>query len=163
MTAPSLPPSPPSAPANPDPALAPQSVYRHAGFVSFLIARVVAVVATQVQAVVVAWQVYDLTREPLALAYVGLAQFLPMLCLLLPAGDLILYPSGAPHRVEPVTRGVRLACVGWIESHVRDASAREVLWDLERVGAAWPDNADPTARLTLDKAIGALLRRWAET
>ena len=56
---------------------------------AFLIARVVAVVATQVQAVVVAWQVYDLTRQPLALAYVGLAQFLPMLCLLVPAGDLI--------------------------------------------------------------------------
>ena len=48
-----------------------------------------AVFATQIQAVVVAWQVYDLTRAPLALAYVGLAQFLPMLCLLLPAGDLI--------------------------------------------------------------------------
>ena len=66
-----------------------QSVYRHNGFVSFLVARVVAVIATQVQAVVVAWQVYDLTRQPLALAYVGLAQFLPMLALLLPAGDLI--------------------------------------------------------------------------
>jgi len=89
VTAPSLPPSPPSTPATLDPAPAPESVYRHAGFVSFLIARVVAVVATQVQAVVVAWQVYDLTRDPLALAYVGLAQFLPMLCLLLPAGDLI--------------------------------------------------------------------------
>ncbi len=48
-----------------------------------------AVFATQIQAVVVAWQVYDLTRDPLALAYVGLAQLLPMLCLLLPAGDLI--------------------------------------------------------------------------
>lgn len=48
-----------------------------------------AVFATQIQAVVVAWHVYDLTRDPLALAYVGLAQFLPMLCLLLPAGDLI--------------------------------------------------------------------------
>ena len=66
-----------------------QSVYRHNGFVSFLVARVVAVIATQVQEVVVAWQVYDLTRQPLALAYVGLAQFLPMLALLLPAGDLI--------------------------------------------------------------------------
>lgn len=42
----------------------------------------------QMQAVVVAWQVYDLTRDPLALAYVGLAQFIPMLCLLMPAGDL---------------------------------------------------------------------------
>ncbi len=72
------------------PPAAPQaSVFRHSGFTAFLIARLVAVVATQVQAVVVAWQVYDLTREPLALAWVGLAQFLPMLGLLLPAGDLI--------------------------------------------------------------------------
>ncbi|NMM82037.1 MFS transporter [Acidovorax sp. SRB_14] len=70
-------------------AAAPASVYRHAGFVAFLIARLVAVFATQVQAVVVAWQVYDTTHDPLALAYVGLAQFIPMLCLLLPAGDLI--------------------------------------------------------------------------
>lgn len=59
------------------------------GFIAFLLARVLAVGATQIQAVVVAWQVYDLTREPMALAYVGLAQFLPMLFLLLPAGDLI--------------------------------------------------------------------------
>ena len=72
----------------PTPSAAP-NVYRHRGFLAFLAARLVAVFATQVQAVVVAWQVYDLTRDPLALAYVGLAQFLPMLVLLLPAGDLI--------------------------------------------------------------------------
>jgi carbamoyl-phosphate synthase small subunit len=30
-------------------------------------------------------------------------------------------------------------------------------------GWLYPEDADPTARLTLDKAIGALLRRWAET
>lgn len=82
--------APEQAPTNaPTETQAEPNVYRHAGFVSFLMARVVAVVATQVQAVVVAWQVYDITRQPLALAYVGLAQFLPMLCLLLPAGDLI--------------------------------------------------------------------------
>lgn len=40
------------------------------------------------QAVVVAWQVYEITRAPISLAYVGLAQFLPMLLLLIPAGDL---------------------------------------------------------------------------
>ena len=75
-----------------NPALAakpPASIYRHPGFLAFISARLMAVFATQIQAVVVAWQVYDLTRDPLALAYVGLAQFLPMLCLLLPAGDLI--------------------------------------------------------------------------
>ena len=51
-------------------------------------ARLLALFAQQMQAVVVAWQVYDLTRDPLSLAYVGLAQFLPMLFLLIPAGDL---------------------------------------------------------------------------
>ncbi|WP_442867183.1 MFS transporter [Acidovorax sp. NCPPB 3576] len=88
-----MPDLPTASPAPPVPAVpaipATESVYRHRGFLAFLIARLVAVFATQVQAVVVAWQVYDLTREPIALAYVGLAQFLPMLCLLLPAGDLI--------------------------------------------------------------------------
>ena len=76
----------------PSPALAAKpsaSIYRHPGFLAFISARLMAVFATQIQAVVVAWQVYDLTRDPLALAYVGLAQFLPKLCLLLPAGDLI--------------------------------------------------------------------------
>lgn len=48
-----------------------------------------AVFALQIQAVVVAWQVYDMTRDPLSLAYVGLAQFLPMVVLLMPAGDMI--------------------------------------------------------------------------
>ena len=46
------------------------------------------VFAQQMQAVVVAWQVYEITRAPITLAYVGLAQFLPMLMLLIPAGDL---------------------------------------------------------------------------
>ena len=55
--------------ALPEPA---RSVYRHGGFTQFLVARLLAVLATQVQAVVVAWQVYDLTREPIALAYVCL-------------------------------------------------------------------------------------------
>ena len=76
----------------PSPALAAKpsaSIYRHPGFLAFISARLMAVFATQIQAVVVAWQVYALTRDPLALAYVGLAQFLPMLCLLLPAEDLI--------------------------------------------------------------------------
>lgn len=65
------------------------SVYRQPGFLPFLTGRLAAVFAMQIQAVVVAWQVYDITRDPLSLAYVGLAQFLPMLLLLMPAGDLI--------------------------------------------------------------------------
>ena len=40
------------------------SIYRHPGFLAFISARLMAVFATQIQAVVVAWQVYDLTRDP---------------------------------------------------------------------------------------------------
>jgi MFS family permease len=65
------------------------SVYRLPGFLPFLASRVLAMFAVQILAVVVAWQVYDITRDPLSLAYVGLAQFIPMLLLLMPAGDLI--------------------------------------------------------------------------
>ena len=43
---------------------------------------------TQIQSVAVGWQVYDITRDPVALGYVGLSIFLPMLLLVLPAGDM---------------------------------------------------------------------------
>ena len=51
----------------------------------------------------------------------------------LPAGALVLYPSTSVHRIEPVTRGTRLAAVGWIRSCVRDPQARAVLFELERL------------------------------
>lgn len=41
------------------------------------------------QSVSVGWQVYDLTRSPLALGIVGLAEFVPMFLLALPAGELV--------------------------------------------------------------------------
>ncbi|KKW69242.1 MFS transporter [Lampropedia cohaerens] len=64
-------------------------VWRTPGFGAFLFARMVAVLATQIQAVVVGWQVYQATGEAMSLAWVGLAQFLPMLALLMPAGDMV--------------------------------------------------------------------------
>ncbi|UXH80515.1 MFS transporter [Roseateles amylovorans] len=107
-----------SASAPSDPAAARTSVFRHQGFAAFLIARMAAVLAGQVQAVVVAWQVYDLTREPLALAYVGLAQFIPMLLLLLPAGDLIDRFSRKP--ILAISWAVSALCSGllwWLSGH----------------------------------------------
>lgn len=77
----------------------------------------------------------------------------------LPAGSLALYPTGALHRVTPVTGGERLACVGWIQSAVRGADQRELLFDLARARAALPDG-EP--RLLIDKSLGGLLRMWAE-
>ena len=44
--------------------------------------------ATQLQGVVVAWQVYGLTHDPLSLGLIGLAEALPFIGLALPAGHL---------------------------------------------------------------------------
>ncbi len=78
----------------------------------------------------------------------------------LPAGSLILYPSTTLHCVEPVTRGERLAIVGWIESRIKHAEAREALFDLANVRAtldALP-GLDPLTRLTLQKVQANLTR-----
>jgi len=75
------------------------------------------------------------------------------------AGSAVLYPTGLLHEVTPVTRGVRLACVGWVQSLIRRTDQRELLFDLECVRRELPEGQ---ARLHLDKAIGNLLRMWSE-
>ncbi|MBL9009547.1 MAG: Fe2+-dependent dioxygenase [Alphaproteobacteria bacterium] len=81
----------------------------------------------------------------------------------LPAGAAIVYPATTLHRVEPVTRGVRYACAGWVESRVRDPGAREILFDLERARRAMFQNHGKTAEFDLvSKATANLLRRWGE-
>ncbi|MFH1517878.1 MAG: Fe2+-dependent dioxygenase [Pseudomonadota bacterium] len=79
------------------------------------------------------------------------------------AGDLVLYPSGDIHEVRPVTRGERLACIGWIESAVRDPQAREALFELENLRASLAGKlaANDPEHLVLDKVISNLLRRWS--
>jgi PKHD-type hydroxylase len=49
----------------------------------------------------------------------------------LPAGDAIIYPSSSLHRVEPVTAGQRVASFLWVESLVRDAWQRNMLFNLD--------------------------------
>jgi MFS family permease len=63
-------------------------IYRGRDFALFLAARFLATIAMQVQSVAVGWEIYDLTRAPLALGLVGLCQFVPMFLLTLPAGDV---------------------------------------------------------------------------
>jgi len=49
----------------------------------------------------------------------------------LDAGDAILYPSSSLHRVEPVTRGARVASFLWVQSLVRDATQRRLLFEFD--------------------------------
>jgi PKHD-type hydroxylase len=80
----------------------------------------------------------------------------------LEAGDAILYPAGSIHHVAPVTRGVRLAAVGWIQSYVQDITQRETLFDLSLTrGRLAQANIAREELLALDKSISNLLRMWA--
>lgn len=82
----------------------------------------------------------------------------------LPAGHLVLYPASSLHTVTPITRGIRVASFFWLQSMIRDAHARSLVFDLdtsiqglvERLGR---DDAE-TVRLT--GIYHNLIRYWAE-
>src|SRR6187402_3119145 len=61
---------------------------RHRAFRWYIVSLFTMVVGSQAQAVVVGWQVYALTRDPLSLGLIGLAEALPFIGIALPAGYL---------------------------------------------------------------------------
>jgi PKHD-type hydroxylase len=82
----------------------------------------------------------------------------------LAAGDLVLYPASSLHMVSPVTRGVRVASFFWLQSMIRDAHARSLVFDLDTaiqglVGRIGRDDAE-TVKLT--GIYHNLIRYWAE-
>ena len=62
------------------------AAFRYSNFTLFVVARFFLVAALEMQSVAVGWQVYEITRRPLDLGLVGLAQFLPVMLFFLPAG-----------------------------------------------------------------------------
>lgn len=79
------------------------------------------------------------------------------------AGDAVLYPAGSVHRVNPVTRGERLVALTWVQSMVRDAAQRELLYGLnaarENLLRSAPE-APETAQV--NAAYLNLVRMWSE-
>ena len=81
----------------------------------------------------------------------------------LDAGSLVAYPSAALHHVAEVTRGARLAAVGWARSYVRDSAKRELLFDLDTARRKLFEREGKTPEFDLlSKSITNLLRMWAE-
>ncbi|WP_298254273.1 Fe2+-dependent dioxygenase [Bradyrhizobium sp.] len=82
----------------------------------------------------------------------------------LPAGDLVVYPASSLHMVTPVTRGVRVASFFWLQSMIRDAHARSLIFDLDNTVQALVERLgrdDPeTVRLT--GIYHNLIRAWAD-
>ncbi|GAB3629574.1 Fe(II)-dependent oxygenase [Pandoraea terrae] len=82
----------------------------------------------------------------------------------LAAGDMVIYPATSLHRVNPVTRGTRVACFFWVQSLVRDETRRALLFDMDTaIQRLNVSNADETARRSLIGCYHNLLRLWSET
>ena len=82
----------------------------------------------------------------------------------LPAGDMIVYPASSQHRVEPVTRGARIASYMWIQSLVRDDDKRRLLHNMD--GAITQLLAQAPGNQAVLQMLGIyhnLLRMWSET
>jgi len=79
------------------------------------------------------------------------------------AGALVVYPATSLHRVVAVTRGVRLAAVGWARSFVRDPARRELLFDLDTARRQIFAREGKSAEFDLiSKSFANLLRMWVE-
>jgi PKHD-type hydroxylase len=82
----------------------------------------------------------------------------------LPAGDAVLYSGSSVHRVDPVSRGQRLASFLWIESLVRSDEQRRLLFDMDlalmRLRSRDGESAEA---VSLTGTYHNLLRLWADT
>jgi len=80
------------------------------------------------------------------------------------AGDVIIYPSTTLHKVEPVTQGIRRVAVTWLESYIRHADQREILYDLDVARRNIMNSQGKNDSFDkISKSHANLLRRWAET
>jgi PKHD-type hydroxylase len=82
----------------------------------------------------------------------------------LPAGHAVLYPSSSLHHVTPVTRGTRVASFFWLQSMIRDDSARRILFDLDQSVQRLTGQLGGEDRsvIELTGVYHNLLRRWAD-
>lgn len=81
----------------------------------------------------------------------------------LDAGDAILYPATSLHRVEPVTRGQRLAAFTWIQSMVKDDWQRSMLFNLDMTILKLRHQLGDTPEVVhLTSHYHNLLRQWGE-
>jgi len=80
----------------------------------------------------------------------------------LPAGDMVVYPGTSHHRVNPVTRGARLASFFWVESLVGPEAQRRTLFELD--SAIQQLTADHPGHASVAQLTGLyhnLLRQWS--
>jgi PKHD-type hydroxylase len=81
----------------------------------------------------------------------------------LTAGDAVMYPSSSVHHINPVTQGVRLVAVTWLQSLVRDAAKRELLYELNQARESLLEsNPESEETRKIDRSYVNLVRMWGE-
>ncbi len=80
----------------------------------------------------------------------------------LPAGHAVLYPSSSRHEIKPVTRGERLVAIAWVQSMVRSAEQRQILFQLSQAREQLKSQSESSAYLQIDDSYTNLVRMWAE-
>jgi PKHD-type hydroxylase len=81
----------------------------------------------------------------------------------LAAGDMLLYPANTVHRVNPVTRGERIACFFWVESLVASQEQRQLMYQLDMaITALRSTGGDSAETVRLTGVYHNLLRMWAQ-
>ena len=79
------------------------------------------------------------------------------------AGDAVLYPAGSVHHVNPVSRGERLVALPRVQSMVRDAARRELLYGLDAAREKLLQSAPGAAETAqVNAAYLNLVRMWSE-
>lgn len=80
----------------------------------------------------------------------------------LKAGSIVIYPSSSVHAVTPVTSGERLASFMFIQSMVRDAAHRRMLFDMDMALVRLRQQHGETPEVVqLTGIYHNLLRQWA--
>lgn len=78
----------------------------------------------------------------------------------LEGGSAVVYNANMIHRVEPVTRGTRVACITWFQSQIADTAMRELIFDLTLVqNAMLNSTVGPTMVNLLSKSVNTLVRK----
>jgi MFS family permease len=67
----------------------PRSALHEKNYLRYFLGSFVAMLGRQMLSVAVGWEMYEKTGSAMALGYIGLAQFLPVLLFTLPAGNLV--------------------------------------------------------------------------
>lgn len=84
----------------------------------------------------------------------------------LAAGDAILYPSTTVHQVAPVTRGVRVVGITWIQSYIPDPLKRDLMVQVDEahsIELGRGSDHDARMALLLGSLRANLFRLWADT